>query len=176
MKPFSWFAYITVLIIIVFGIVPLYIKWGSFKDLSSKELQTKPILVGTPSESPGDIIRKKLYFLFPLTDPQIDFLNGLLIKNTEPPINYWSLTHLMWGVAARLSGMGLTSTFLIHTIFEVWEALAFGYFIIRPFDSVEAMDSVLDTIFAVIGYVWTYFSPYTAIIFSLLLIARIFSH
>lgn len=106
-----------------------------------------------------DQITNKLYFVFPLRPKDVKFLNTVIYGDDLFWINYWSLTHfvfgLVWGLLGRVwpDILTLRGLLLFHTIFEIWEFWASGYFsakrqVILP----ELVDVAMDTLFALAGF------------------------
>ena len=179
------YAFIAIGVIVLLGHLfpPLHIKniyfWFQnlrMKTVSYSDIKKSPLLYAAHSTgTAGDIIHDRLYFLIPLSSSQRDWLNQLIIKTQPPIINKWSITHLVWGMISNLIGLGFGGTIVVHTLFELWEALAFEYGTSIPFTSVELLDGILDTLWAILGYLWIKYSPLTAITFALGFNARLFS-
>lgn len=126
-----------------------------------------PLIHGQITGTPGDIITTRLYFLVPLSKSQIDFLNTSIVYN----INLWSITHINWGILFGLLSLkypqvfNLVSLVVIHTLFEIWELWAFGYFDEVPLDCREVLDVLFDTLFAVLGFYLGAKAPMVALTF-----------
>lgn len=133
--------------------------------------QSSPLLHGQKTGTPLDLITERLYFIWPLSQSQIEWLNTPVTAmgkwaTTYPFwINYWSFTHVGWGViwaALRaLTGQtklfSLTGLLIFHTVFEVWELWAGGYIMGGPhrhrLDLAEWVDIIMDTIFSAMGFI-----------------------
>jgi hypothetical protein len=123
-------------------------------------MKVSPLLHGVETKNSLDLITKRLYFIWPLSPNQVEWLNTIIYKDDLFWINYWSLTHLVFGVIWELirkctgynTLFGLTSYLVVHTIFEIWELWAGGYLSgVFPLDKQEIMDCVMDTIFGLAG-------------------------
>jgi len=124
-----------------------------------------PLLHGVKTKSSLDLITERLYFIWPLSESQIEWLNTIVYKDDVFWINYWSYTHLVFGMFWELLRRLTFSTFpvfskllnvknfiIFHTIFEIWELWAGGYFSgIHKFDFQEFVDCVVDTLFGLLG-------------------------
>lgn len=122
--------------------------------------KVSPLLHGRKTNTPLDLTIQKLYFLFPLTDKHVEFLNTIIYKDDFFWINYWSLTHTLYGIFWGLMHRFVNKQFFslrnflgIHTAFEIWELWAGGYFTgLHPVTIQELLDVVMDTVFGVVGY------------------------
>ena len=134
--------------------------------------EESPLLHGKITNTPLDLVTKRLYFVVPINNKTIDFLNTIIYKDNLFWINYWSLTHtlfgIFWGILGRLTkqiGLATSSLFgiwgylMIHTLFEIWELWAGGYFphCLDPnkkfnFNINELIDVLMDTLFGLMGY------------------------
>lgn len=117
-----------------------------------------PLLHGSKTHTPLDLITENLYFIFPLNPDQVDFLNTIIYSDKYFHINYWSLTHLIFGIFWGIMHIFLPNIFsilnyfLFHTIFEFWELYAGGYLTgEHPIIIPEIIDIIMDTLFGLIG-------------------------
>jgi hypothetical protein len=124
--------------------------------------KVSPLLHGKITGTPLDAITTRLFFIFPLSRDAIKWLNTIIYRNDDFGIwiNYWSYTHTLWGMLWGLAHYFLSQklfsvrNFLIfHTLFEVWELWAGGYFYNSKLNSAEIIDIIFDTIFACIGLI-----------------------
>jgi len=127
-------------------------------------MSSSPLLHGQKTQSPLDLITERLYFIWPLSRRQIEFLNRPILPSLQRYpfwINYWSLTHVGWGIIWALlqhwtgwsSIFNLTGLVIFHSVFELWELWAGGYLTgIRRLTFEEMVDVFMDTVFAVVGY------------------------
>jgi len=121
-----------------------------------------PLLHGRTVGTPLDNITNRLYFIFPLSKNAVEWLNTVIYKDDIFWINYWSLTHtlfgIFWGLLYKWNPFfNLQNLIIFHTIFEIWEFWAGGYFsgtreIILP----EIIDTLMDTLFAIGGFYLTF--------------------
>ncbi len=112
-----------------------------------------PLLHGQQTGTPLDLITERLYFIWPLTDEQVEWLNTVIYRDSLFHINYWSLTHTFFGFLWGMAGFPLFSFIVFHSLFELWELWAGGYLSGRySFTSREIADVISDTLFGVIGY------------------------
>ena len=102
-----------------------------------------PLLVGQIKGTPLDLITKRLYFIFPLTDKSIKYLNKPVLPEIQLKIldfilqnhrtkgvyvyNNWTYTHFIFAFVCGLFGVGLKNYMIFHTLFEIWELWAGGY-------------------------------------------------
>lgn len=121
-----------------------------------------PLLHGQETGTPLDSITERLFFVWPLDRDQIRWLNTVIYSDNLFHVNYWSLTHslfgFLWGMISGLWQTGrdifsLGNYLLFHTLFELWELWAGGYLDgTRLVDVRELADVVVDTIFGVAGF------------------------
>lgn len=121
------------------------------------------LLHGHITNTPLDSITTRLFFIFPLSKDAIHWLNTIIYRNDNLGlwINYWSGTHMLWGMLWGLARIFTRSSFfstnallITHLLFEIWELWAAGY-VQNKFENLipaEIIDLILDTIFAMIGY------------------------
>lgn len=119
-------------------------------------MKISPLLHGQQTGTDLDAITNKLYFIYKLSDKQINWLNTIIYSDKYFHINYWSLTHtffgMAWGFLKKYNNKFNILNFVIfHTLFEIWELWAFGYQNIQDVDVKEWIDIVMDTIFGLIG-------------------------
>ena len=122
-------------------------------------MSRSPLLHGSVTGTPLDLITKRLYFIWPLSKSQIEWLNTIVYNRYPFWINYWSFTHfvfgIIWGVVSIWvkSFRNVTGFLIFHTVFEIWELWAGGY-LGGPNELVftELVDIVMDTLFALLGY------------------------
>lgn len=119
-----------------------------------------PLLVGQTTNSPLDLVTSRLLFIWPLTDSQVKWLNTVIYQDSLFYINYWSLTHTFFGMIWGLFMLRWPKIFtigqyiLLHTIFEIWEAWAGGYFSGRfKMTLNELVDGLMDTLFGLAGVI-----------------------
>ena len=127
-------------------------------EMTNEIANSSPLLTGFRTGTPIDLITYRLYFLFPLSEKQVEFLNRPIYRDKWFNINNWSLTHTffgwLWGLMGRYYNaqlFSLTNYLIFHTLFEIWEVWA----IHLPFwqlDIVEIIDILMDTLFGVMGY------------------------
>lgn len=126
-------------------------------------METSPLLHGQKTNTPLDLITERLYFVWPLSKRQIEWLNTVIYNRYPFWINYWSLTHFGWGVIWALLGslsnqkgvFSLPGLLIFHTVFELWELWAGGYLSgAHILDVAEFVDIVMDTVFAVLGFLF----------------------
>lgn len=121
-----------------------------------------PLLTGKRTDTPLDLITYNLYFLFPLSDSQIQWLNKPIYSDKYFHINNWSLTHtlfgMFWGILRKwFPFFSLVNYLIFHTLFEIWEVIAIHK--LGNLDFRETLDIIMDTIFGVIGfYIGTLFN------------------
>lgn len=119
-----------------------------------------PLLHGQITDTPLDAITKRLFFVIPLSRNAIEWLNTIVYRNDDLGIwiNYWSGTHVLWGILWGLAGQLFPSVFtalgllIFHSLFELWELWAGGYFERRQLIRAEVIDIFFDTVFAMIGF------------------------
>jgi len=120
-------------------------------------MDESPLLRGYKTNTPLDLITYNLYFLFPMTQEHVDWLNKTIYKDNLFDINNWSLTHLgfgiIWGLFSKLypNIFTLKNLIIFHTIFEIWELWTI-HLIVDKFTIQELVDIIMDTIFAIIGF------------------------
>ena len=112
-----------------------------------------PLLHGYLTNTPLDWIIKFL------TPKQVAWLNTIIYRDQIFWINYWSLTHTIWGfiwglmeIFTSSNMFNLKSLIIAHTLFEIWELWAGGYLWDRSFNFPEMIDCVMDTLFTIPGY------------------------
>lgn len=116
-----------------------------------------PLLTGYKTNTPLDLITYNLYFLFPLTQEQVNTLNTVIYSDEYFHINYWSLTHLfggiIWGILNYFYPkiFSLTNYIILHTIFEIWELHSI-HLPLNELTIQEIIDIIMDTIFGVVGF------------------------
>lgn len=128
-------------------------------------MTVSPLLHGKETGTPLDLTIQKLYFLFPLSKKQVEFLNTIIYKDEYFWINYWSLTHtgfgMFWGLMNKLVHpkiFSLHNFVWFHTIFEIWELWAGGYLTGKqPLTIQELLDVLMDSLFGIFGYYITNF-------------------
>ncbi len=115
-----------------------------------------PLLYGRETGTPLDLITERLFFVWPLSKRQIEWLNTVIYEDRLFLINYWSLTHTFFGF---LWGLAFPSPsplpfILFHTLFEIWELWAGGYLGSGSgtLTIQEMVDVVMDTLFGVAGF------------------------
>jgi len=120
--------------------------------------ESSPLIHGQLTKSPLDMVTERLFFIWPLTQDQVKWLNTVIYRDNLFWINYWSLTHTLIGMFWGLLYLWNPSVFSIknyliaHVLFELWEMWAGGYFtgehqlIIQ-----EVIDGVMDTLFGLAG-------------------------
>ena len=119
-----------------------------------------PLIHGKINNTPLDNITQNLWFIFPLNKQQIKFLNTVIYKNKYIWINYWSLTHIVpaiiFGLIFNKNEFNLKILIIyiiLHTLFELWELYAGGYFSGKfKINIIEINDIIFDTLFAVLGF------------------------
>lgn len=126
-----------------------------------------PLLHGQQTGTPLDRITNYLFFVWPITKQQVDWLNTPVYTRYPFWINYWSLTHVGWGMLWALLGwatgrpqlFGGWTLLVVHTLFELWELWAGGYLTGQPGKSgqraltfEELVDVAMDTVFAMVGF------------------------
>ena len=115
-----------------------------------------PLLEGYSTGTQLDAITYRLFFIFPLTESQVQFLNTVIYKNDSIHINYWSLTHTLFGMIWGLFHLydkkwfSFRNYVIFHTLFEIWEVYAISKF--ENLNLKEWNDILLDTIFGSIGF------------------------
>jgi len=114
-----------------------------------------PLLEGYKTGKPIDLITYNLLFMIPITQKQVDWLNTVIYKDKLFHINYWSLSHMLfgivWGLLNKHWSDNIFNTKLLliaHTIFELWE----WYAIRSPVNIQEFVDTIMDTVFAYVGF------------------------
>lgn len=125
---------------------------------SRSDPRQSPLLVGQVTETPLDLVTNRLLFTFPLNEKQISFLNTVIYQDDLFYINYWSLTHtffaMIWGFMMLQwpSHFTVFRYLMVHTLFEIWEMWAGGYFSGRfQLTLPELVDGVMDTLFGLAG-------------------------
>ncbi len=124
-------------------------------------METSPLLYGQETKTALDLITKRLYFIWPLSKKQIEWLNTVIYKDQIFLINYWSFTHtffgFLWGLAEVFWSkrvFSVTNYLIFHSLFELWELWAGGYLTgQRALNLAELVDVVMDTLF---GVSWSY--------------------
>lgn len=120
--------------------------------------ERSPLLHGQVTKSPLDLVTERIFFIIPITARQVQFLNRIIYRDNLFWINYWSLTHtffgLLWGLLhlfwPRL--FSIRNYIIVHTIFEIWELWAGGYFTGKhPLIIQEIVDLIMDTLFGLLG-------------------------
>ena len=97
--------------------------WFGWMDAA----KTSPLLHGQQTGTPLDAITNRLFFIWPLSENHVEWLNTTIYTDDLFWINYWSLTHMLygflWGLFFYNYGfwVALFSFLVTHTIFEVWE-------------------------------------------------------
>jgi hypothetical protein len=128
-------------------------------------MTSSPLLHGQKTDTALDLITERLYFVLPLTPRQIEWLNTVIYNRYPFWINYWSFTHLAWGVIwallQRFTGslgkqlFSFRNLMIFHALFEIWELWAGGYIgpgQIRRLNFAELVDISMDTLFTIFGY------------------------
>lgn len=115
-------------------------------------MKSSPLLTGYKTGTSLDWITYRLFFLIPLSQKQVDFLNKVIYKDSIFHINYWSLTHtlfgMIWGIMSMFHPMFNIFNYLIfHTLFEIWEL----YAIQNTLNLQEFVDIIMDTLFGLMG-------------------------
>ena len=127
----------------------------------STDHEASPLLHGQVTGTPLDLITKRLYFIWPLTDRQVEWLNTKIYQDDLFLINYWSFTHTLFGMLWGYLSAGfrfwptLLSYLITHSIFELWELWAGGYIGFHPLyrlDYREIADVIMDTLFGIVGF------------------------
>lgn len=120
--------------------------------------ESSPLIHGQITKSALDQVTERLFFVWPLTEKQVEWLNTVLYKDDLFWINYWSFTHTLigffWGLLYLWNPtiFSIRNYLISHTIFEFWEAWAGGYFSgIRKLTVPEIIDGVMDTFFGLAG-------------------------
>ncbi len=126
-----------------------------------KKGEASPLLHGQVTKgvySPLDLVTQRIFFLIPITPTQIEWLNRIIYRDNLFWINYWSLTHtfvgLFWGLLHALwpDTFSIWNYLIAHTLFELWELWAGGYFSGKhPFIIQEFVDIIMDTLFGLAG-------------------------
>lgn len=122
-----------------------------------------PLIHGKIIKTPLDNITKNLWFIFPLNQKQINFLNTVIYKNRYIWINYWSLTHIIPAIVFglifnkagnnKINKKNLIIYLILHSLFEIWELYAGGYLSGKfKIDIMEINDIIFDTLFAILGF------------------------
>src|SRR3990172_6085627 len=126
------------------------------------------LLTGYRTGTPLDLITYRLYFLFPLSQSQVEWLNQPIYRDNLFEINNWSLTHTffawIWGLLNRYYNakwFSLTNYLILHTLFEIWEVWAI-HIPVKELDGAEIVDIIMDTIFGN----WLLFSIYLKLNFG----------
>lgn len=137
----------------------------SRSQLPNLDPRKSPLLVGQVTETPLDLVTSRLLFTFPLNSQQVEWLNTVIYEDDVFYINYWSLTHTFFGMIWGLlmvcifyyfpsisSYLTVTNYLILHTLFEIWEMWAGGYFT-GEFELTlqELVDGVMDTLFGLAG-------------------------
>lgn len=126
--------------------------------LKNNMVNKSPLLHGQKTKTPLDLITERLFFVFPLNDKQIQFLNTIIYKDDLFWINYWSLTHTLFAMIWALIGkiipvFNLKNYLIFHTTFELWELWAGGYLTGEHALTIqELVDGLMDTLFGIVGF------------------------
>ena len=128
----------------------------------SNTKNASPLLHGKITNTPLDFVTTRLYFIFPLSYNAIQCLNTIVYRNDDLGlwINYWSGTHILWGIIWGLAHIILSKSIfsvnnfvITHSIFELWALWAGGFLSnnAQKLNAPEILDTLLDTIFACLG-------------------------
>lgn len=130
----------------------------SASDETIRKGEASPLLHGQLTKTPLDLVTERIFFIWPVTREQVKWLNTIIYRDDLFWINYWSLTHtfigLLWGVLHVLcpSFFSIRNYIIAHTLFEIWELWAGGYFTGQhPLIVQEIVDLIMDTLFGLAG-------------------------